>query len=137
MAAQHRISARNLIHYLAMRRKDLRGLQVELAQLGMSSMGRAEAYALRSVNNVIGLTDRMLGERHRAAADAPCDHAIGAKLLERNTRQLLGPLRRDRAVRIMVTMSSEAAHDYVLVRDLLQNGMDCMRINCAHDDPSM
>ncbi len=43
--------------------------------------------------------------------------------------------RRPRAgVRIMVTMPSEAADDYHLVHDLLQQGMDCMRINCAHDD---
>jgi hypothetical protein len=71
------------------------------------------------------------------AVDAPCDHTAGAKLLERNTGQLLGAPRRDRAVRIMVTMSSEAAHDYSLVRDLLRKGMDCMRINCAHDDPTV
>ena len=31
-------------------------------------------------------------------------------------------------------MPSEAADDYLLVHDLLQQGMDCMRINCAHDD---
>jgi pyruvate kinase len=35
----------------------------------------------------------------------------------------------------MVTMSTEAGTDYGLVRDLLLNGMDCMRINCAHDNP--
>ena len=35
----------------------------------------------------------------------------------------------------MVTMPSEAAQDYGLVLGLLDNGMDCMRINCAHDDP--
>jgi len=34
----------------------------------------------------------------------------------------------------MVTMPSEAAGDYQLVRQLLWHGMDCMRINCAHDD---
>jgi len=37
-------------------------------------------------------------------------------------------------VRIMVTMPSEAAREYDLVRELLRLGMDCMRINCAHDD---
>lgn len=137
VAPKHRISARNLIHYLAMRSQDLRGLQVELSQLGMSSIGRAEAYALASVNNVIKLTNRVVGDRNRSAPDAPCDHAVGAKLLERNTRHLFGSPRRDRAVRIMITMSSEAAHDYSLVRELLLNGMDCMRINCAHDDPAM
>jgi pyruvate kinase len=34
----------------------------------------------------------------------------------------------------MVTMPSEAAHDDTLVFNLLQQGMDCMRINCAHDN---
>ena len=37
----------------------------------------------------------------------------------------------------MVTMATEAATDYELVRDLVQNGMDCMRINCAHDSPEV
>ena len=32
-------------------------------------------------------------------------------------------------------MPSEAATDYDLVRDLVLHGMDCMRINCAHDGP--
>ena len=36
----------------------------------------------------------------------------------------------------MVTMPSEAAGDYTLVSDLLQQGMNCMRINCAHDGPA-
>ena len=35
----------------------------------------------------------------------------------------------------MVTMSSDAATNDELVRDLVRNGMDCMRINCAHDSP--
>ena len=42
-----------------------------------------------------------------------------------------------RSVRIMVTMSSEAADDYALVRDLVSHGMNCMRINCAHDTPEI
>jgi pyruvate kinase len=34
----------------------------------------------------------------------------------------------------MVTMPSQAADDYTLVHHLIEHGMDCMRINCAHDD---
>lgn len=34
----------------------------------------------------------------------------------------------------MVTMPTEAADDYTLVHYLLKEGMNCMRINCAHDD---
>jgi pyruvate kinase len=48
---------------------------------------------------------------------------------------LLGPNSGERNVRIMVTMPSDAALDFGLVRDLLVSGMNCMRINCAHDSP--
>jgi pyruvate kinase len=34
----------------------------------------------------------------------------------------------------MVTVPSEAASDYGLVRELVARGMDCMRINCSYDD---
>ena len=32
-------------------------------------------------------------------------------------------------------MPTEAAHAYTLVHSLLKHGMNCMRINCAHDSP--
>jgi pyruvate kinase len=35
----------------------------------------------------------------------------------------------------MATMPTEAAVDHALVHDLVAGGMDCMRINCAHDGP--
>ena len=34
----------------------------------------------------------------------------------------------------MATLPSEAATDAALVQRLLEAGMDCARINCAHDD---
>src|SRR5690606_27864700 len=59
----------------------------------------------------------------------------GAALLDTHTTELLGPEPQSRTVRVMVTMPSEAASDYTVVRTLLEAGMDCMRINCAHDTP--
>ena len=47
---------------------------------------------------------------------------------------MLGPPPARRHVHIMVTMPGEAARKYELVRKLVCSGMDCMRINCAHDD---
>ena len=62
------------------------------------------------------------------------DFARGERLLAEHTDALLGPATNGRQVRIMVTMPSEAADDYLLVHTSAQQGMDCMRINCAHDD---
>jgi pyruvate kinase len=62
------------------------------------------------------------------------DFAKGQQLLSEHTETLFGPAPKGRGVRIMVTMPSEAAENYLLVQTLLRQGMDCMRINCAHDD---
>ena len=48
----YRESARNLLHYLALRRRDLRPLQLRLAKLGLSSLGRAESHVLSAVDAV-------------------------------------------------------------------------------------
>jgi pyruvate kinase len=130
-----RDSARNLLHYLAMRHRDLRRLQAQLFARGLSSLGRAESQALASVTAVLHLVRRLQGNTSDPPLDAaaPIGFARGRELLDANTRSLLGPVPAGRDVRIMVTMPSEAADDYALVRDLLGSGMDCMRINAAHD----
>jgi len=134
----YRVSARNLLHYLAMRRQDIRPLQVRLARLGLSSLGRSEPNVLANVEAVLKvlhfIVDRPWG---RPAPNEPLiDFAEGQALLARHTEDLLGSAPAHRNVRIMVTMSSAAEYDYALVHGLLAAGMDCMRINCAHDDPS-
>ncbi len=48
----HRAGARNLIHYLSLRRHDVRELQAELARLGLSSLGRLEHCCLATLNAV-------------------------------------------------------------------------------------
>jgi pyruvate kinase len=129
-------SARNLLHYLALRRHDLRPLQLRLAALGLSSLGRAESHVLATVDEVLSVLHRLL--QHAWKPSIPKNEAIdfaqGERLLAEHTDALLGPEPAGRKVRIMVTMPSEAADDYLLVHNLLKQGMDCMRINCAHDN---
>jgi pyruvate kinase len=134
----HRSSAANLLHYLALRRHDIRELQGRLASLGLSSLGRTEPHVIGAVHAVMSALHRLDGSEEydqRLPGVAP-EIGAGAALLEKNTQALLGLSPRGRSVRIMVTMPSEAATDYDLVRDLLLHGMDCMRINCAHDGPA-
>lgn len=131
---QHRESAQNLLHYLALRRRDLRPLQQRLASLGLSSLGRAESHVLATVDAVLNVLQRLTGRSRPAAAEVGVDFAGGQQLLASHTDALLGAATPGRLVRIMVTMPTEAAHDAALVHELLLQGMDCMRINCAHDD---
>ncbi|MFO0831268.1 MAG: pyruvate kinase [Phycisphaerales bacterium] len=124
-------SAKNLLHYLCLRRHDLRPLQMRLAGLGLSSLGRAEPNVSATLDAVIHVLTRVAG---RSCAPPTADFDTGQRLLAEHTGALLGPPSPGRGQRIMVTMPSDAAREFTLVRDLLQQGMDCMRINCAHDD---
>jgi pyruvate kinase len=132
----HHDSARNLLHYLALRRRDIRELQGKLAALGLSSLGRAEAQVMLSLEAVLKVLHRITGDPWQSPVqpERGIRFVEGKALLESHTEALLGAAPSSRPVRIMVTMPSEAARDYHLVKDLLNAGMSCMRINCAHDD---
>jgi pyruvate kinase len=129
-------SARNLLHYLALRRRDLRPLQLRLARLGLSSLGRAESHVLATVDAILEVLHRL--SRHPRKHPSPeaeiIDFTDGQRLLTEHTEALLGPTTPERRVRIMVTIPSEAADDYTIIHNLLRQGMNCMRINCAHDE---
>jgi pyruvate kinase len=131
---QRQASARNLLHYLALRSRDLRPLQTRLADLGLSSLGRAESHVLDAVDAVLAVLRGLARvDTEAPLARADVDLAAGQRLLDAHTEAVLGPRPVERGVAIMVTMPSEAADDYTLVSQLLRQGMDCMRINCAHD----
>ncbi len=132
-----RQSAANLLHYVALREHDIREIQVALAELGLSSLGRAESHVMSTLDSVLHVLTRLrgIGVDEHATVPATVDFQAGHRLLEAHTNALLGSAPKSRSVRIMVTMSTDAAEDYALMRDLVKHGMDCMRINCAHDGP--
>ncbi|WP_082829706.1 pyruvate kinase [Ectothiorhodospira sp. BSL-9] len=130
------LSARNLAHYLAFRSLDLRPIQRGLARQGLSSLGRTEAHVLASINQVTGLLGQLTGREVLGLEDEPAiDYDTGETTLRDNADQLFGAPSGPRQVRIMVTLPSAAAVNPELVRALMEEGMDCARINCAHDDP--
>lgn len=134
LRSNQRASATNLIHYLALRGHDLRQLQKKLAEIGVSSLGRSEGHILDDVDRVLEILRRL----HRSAPVAPAARRSGGNggsFLEARTEALLGPSPAGRNVRILVTAPSEAATNYELIHGLLQNGMNCLRINCAYDSP--
>ena len=126
-------SAHNLAHYIALRHRDIRALQLELAQLGLSSLGRAEAHVMATLDAVLAAVHGLAGVSWQHLP-RELDFLEGNKLLREHTETLLGPSPANRAVRIMVTVPSEAASDYHLVRELVARGMNCMRVNCSYDD---
>ena len=131
----HRASARNLLHYLAFRSRDRRSLQSRLNALGLSSFGAAESHVLGAVDAVLHALHALAGmpDPH-APAEADGDPSAGHRTLADNTDALFGPAPGGRTARIMVTVPRGGAEDHALVHDLLKQGMDCLRINCARDD---
>ena len=130
-------SAENLLHYLALRSKDIRPLQDGLTRTGLSTLGRVEAHVLASINALLHNL-RLVSGRQQVEADCHDIYAAfdaSEDCLEQNTTRLLGERPEKRRVHIIVTMPAEAADDYLMVHQLLKSGMNCMRINCAHDGP--
>lgn len=128
-------SAVNLLQYLAFRRHDLRALQSKLAMQGLSSLGRAEAHVLGTVTQVLRRLNQATEKQPLVTGgEKIVSFADSQALLKAHTEMLFGPALSGRDVRIMVTMPGEAADDHTLIHNLLRQGMNCMRINCAHDD---
>jgi pyruvate kinase len=130
-------SAGNMAAYIGLRRHDLSDIQTRLAAIGLSSLGRTEGHVLANLDAVIHALEALNG------APPPIKKFLSSvrtfskdgDQLARNTRRLLGKTPPHRTVRIMVTLPSVAAQDYDFVKHLVERGMDCARINCAHDSP--
>lgn len=130
---EHRASARNLLHYLAVREHDLRPLQRSLSAYGLSSLGRMESIVRSWLLTVLETVSALDEGRRRREIWGPLDG--GGHVLDRNRDEVLGRAHSaERSTRIMVTLPSESAADAALVRRMGEAGMDIARINCAHDD---
>jgi pyruvate kinase len=128
------LGAWNFAAYLALRRTDLRALQTALMPLGLSSLGRCEGRVRPNIAAVIEALAARCGERVNRPATTARAFFRGERLLRAETTRVFGPQRSNRAVRIMVTLPTEAADDGDLITALVRAGMDAARINCAHDD---
>ncbi len=132
-----RASARNLIHYLAIRSGDIRDLQGRLRAIGLSSLGRTESSVLAGLETVLYAVRKLRGGDW-SDADANQHYAgfiAGRELLRKHSDAFFGSPPGGRLQRIMVTLPPEAATQPELIRRLLEAGMDWARINGAHDDP--
>ncbi|KKM62221.1 hypothetical protein LCGC14_1523840 [marine sediment metagenome] len=125
---QFRISAINLVDYLALRSKNIEKLQKQLHYLGLSSLASSESHIRIQVVNIM----KWLGSENTLTDEI--DSSSGFKQLQKNIVSLLGKAGGDNIPPIMVTFDTDFADDFQLMCDLLENGMQVARINCAHDD---
>jgi pyruvate kinase len=126
-------AAENLAHYLSLRSRDLSGLQTELSERGLSSLGRCEAQVLPTLDAVTEALARICSAKGSGFPAAGWKRARDVPLQE----QLEAIFGRDPSGprgRIMVTLGRDAAEDPKIIHHMIEAGADCVRINCAHDD---
>ena len=126
-------SAENLAHYLPLRRRAVRPLQLELMVRGLSSLGRAESRVMPALDAVAGALGVLAG-RTASAAEPEATFFAGEERLAARTTELLGVAAAHRPVRILVTVPSEASTNAGFMVRLAELGVEAVRINCAHDD---
>ena len=134
MTEQAAPRAINLSHYIALRGQDLTDLQYRLAARGLSSLGRSEAKVVPALDALIATLRRLVGETN-APYPTSAFARPGASELETEADRMFGKRPRGAPrVRVMATLPPEAATQPEFIDNLVAAGMDCARINCAHDD---
>ncbi|MEN8789596.1 MAG: pyruvate kinase [Flavobacteriaceae bacterium] len=130
-------SAKNLIDYLALRTFNIDKLNDTLKPQGLPEISSDENHIKRSVVGLKRLINSLLHRPPSAVIPGTISMGQSEKLIKKNTRQLFGYKSKKRKTRIMVTLPNTAADDLDFVRKLLRSGMNCARINCAHDDAAI
>lgn len=126
--------ALNLGHYVSLRGHDLINLQYRLAAFGLSSLGRIEARVIPALDALIVTLRRLCGEKEDPYPPRNSMRAASGELDDEAERLFGGARGGGPRARILATLPPEAAEDARLVERLMETGMDCARINCAHDD---
>jgi pyruvate kinase len=143
-ASDRRESAKNLVHYIALRQHDLRDLQLQLSQRGLSSLGRAESCILGSVIEVSERVHESLAlradrspkrqlRRLEKARRSAMSWDTAQNYLHKHTHDILGARPDNRHIYIMVTAPSAKEADLAWMAKMLRAGMNVLRINCAHE----
>ena len=132
---KHRLSAANLAHYIGMRKQDVHRLQLELAAVGLSSLGRSEGHVRDTLLRLVAWLAGAHGDAMIPDTDERLDWAKAERILHANTRALFGPRPHDRHVYIMVTAPDAEEATGAWADELLKSGADILRINGAHESP--
>jgi pyruvate kinase len=123
-------AANNLIHYLTLRNEDIRELQDTLHTLGLSSLSSSESHIHRQLQAIL----QRLDVQYPAKDLDTCTYDFNQVQMKQKSKLLFGEKKDTLSPFIMVTFDASFANNYALIKNLLQNGMNIARINCAHDD---
>lgn len=130
-----RLSALNLAHYLGLRKQGVRQLQLDLAGLGLSSLGRSEGHVYDTLLRLVGWLGTPDSDSQGHDEPDVLDTDTAEAILHENTRALFGPRPADRHVYVMVTAPEADAVTREWADKVLRAGANILRINAAHESP--
>jgi pyruvate kinase len=124
-------SAKNLLHYLVLRKTPIQELQTLLHGHGFSSLASCESHTRHQVQVVL----ERLGKRILQPSSVSIDY--GVQKTQHSSQVLFGKPKKEWPSSVMVTFDRSFLEQKNLVRSLLKNGMGVARINCGHDDEAV
>lgn len=130
----YRASARNLVHYLAFRSFEIDQLQTRLNELGLPALTDIESHVMNSLINLQNILGKLMDLDDVKKTTGFISVKKSRKIIRKHNKIMFGYKSKKRRTRIMVTLPSTAADDQLFIDQLIRQGMNCARINCAHDD---
>lgn len=127
------MAAKNMLHYLTLRKEDIRALQNDLHSMGLSSLASAESH----IRSQLQAINQRLGKRYKVEDEEICSFEWCQANIVHKSKKLFGERDNDFVPSLMVTFDTSFATNYALIKSLLLNGMNVARINCAHDDEAV
>ena len=130
-------SAKNLIHYLALRTFDNNIIQEKLAAAGLPISSSYEGQILFGLLSFKSIIIGLLREEEIEYNYSFIDTEQAKWFLKHNTEALFGKTPKKRETRIMVTQPTHAAYEPEFSKNLIEIGMNAARINCSHDNEAV
>lgn len=130
---QQQLAAQNMIHYLTLRNEDIRELQDALHIHGLSSLASSESHIHSQLQAIL----LRLGVNYMPDEIDTCTYEYSINQMEQKSKILFGEKTDIVIPDIMVTFDASFVDNYALIKNLLQNGMNVARINCAHDSEAI
>ena len=127
-------SAKNLVHYLAMRSFNMNVFQDKLEDIGLPFSLESQSNILFGLLNLRTVINSLMNKEALEEEYECLNNKEVKEILKENYKAVFGEIRNKRKTAIMVTQPREAADNEELIKSLLKQGMDCARVNCAHDD---
>ena len=125
-----RLAAQNFVHYLTLRCEDVRELQDSLHVYGLSSLASSESRIHSQLQSIL----QHLDKQYSPGELDNCNYQFSLEQMTAKCKILFGEKADPLTPYLMVTFDASFAENYSLIKNLLQNGMNVARINCAHDD---